>query len=713
MRRTKSLLAITIATLLFANNSFAQIQEELLDAVVTSFRYQHRLSQMPAPIFMAQAYDYKQQSAFTLSNVLGREAGIAMGGDGIWATNVNIRGFGEDRLVTLVDGCRVETATDLTAALSMINPDNVARVEVIKGALSSLYGTGAMGGIINIITKDGSFYNKLHASGEVIGSFSSVNKKYTTYGSVNAGSKRWYLRLSGSYNKAQNVLTPKGILENSQFQTSDFSAKLGVKTFENHTFKAQFQYNDGNDIGIPGGSAFPGPAKAKYSDINRMLIDANYEITDITDKLKSLKFSYFRQHILRDVELQPNTITDATLPNGNIQRTIPNFFRPHATHTTNGGVVQGTWDLSKNNSLIVGADVWSREMISSRKKDITMKVLKINETVIKENSVQRFESPLPKSTFTSAGIFVQDETHFAENRATLIAGGRIDAIFISNEKCYDVDSVILNGIKQTPAQRTTFEAGKNRSLSWSANIGVLYRVGRMSELTLNLARSFRAPSLEERFKFIDLGNLVRIGDPNLKPENGYSAEIGFRVRSEVFALQASAYTNLINNYVVEKHGEFESTPALICANVSKALLSGFDLSAHYYFCNHFGLSIVSSFVRGRDIVAKGNLPMIPPFRNRVSLSYSLPAVGSAEISLTAANKQDKVAEGEKATDGYMKGDLLISSTRIPLGQSTGLQIFAGVDNITNKAYTNHLSTNRGSISFEPGRNFFARICFSF
>ena len=83
-----------------------------------------------------------------------------MGSDGVWATNINIRGLGESRLVTLVDGNRVETATDLTASLSMIDINDIERVEIIKGAQSSLYGTGAMGGIVNIITKDGHFAEK-------------------------------------------------------------------------------------------------------------------------------------------------------------------------------------------------------------------------------------------------------------------------------------------------------------------------------------------------------------------------------------------------------------------------------------------------------------------------------------------------------------------------------------------------------------------------
>jgi hemoglobin/transferrin/lactoferrin receptor protein len=56
--------------------------------------------------------------------------------------------------------------------------------------------------------------------------------------------------------------------------------------------------------------------------------------------------------------------------------------------------------------------------------------------------------------------------------------------------------------------------------------------------------------------------------------------------------------------------------------------------------------------------------------------------------------------------------MALASEKIALGR-TGLQIFAGIDNITNTSYTNHLSTNRGSISVEPGRNIYVRLSLSF
>ncbi|HRT90811.1 MAG TPA: TonB-dependent receptor [Bacteroidales bacterium] len=74
--------------------------------------------------------------------------------------------------------------------------------------------------------------------------------------------------------------------------------------------------------------------------------------------------------------------------------------------------------------------------------------------------------------------------------------------------------------------------------------------------------------------------------------------------------------------------------------------------------------------------------------------------------------QDKVADGEKTTGGYMRYDLNLSTDAFRIGK-TSLQAFAGIENLTNRSYTNHLATNRGSISVEPGRNIFVRLSLSF
>jgi len=695
-------------------NDTIPVPVDLGEIVVTSLRIDRRIKDLPVSMAVIDSTQYLKKSALTLSNVLEEEPGVSRGGDGVWATNINIRGFGEDRLVILVDGNRVETATDLTASFSMIDVNDIDHVEIIKGAQSSLYGTGAMGGIVNVITKQGHFASNPYVKGDVVSGFASVNRLFSNHASVSAGSKKWYLSLGGTYAKAGNLRTPDGILPNSQYTTNNISAKFGVKPLANHLFKVQYQRNWSTDVGIPGGDAFPGPATATYTDIGRHLLSASYSITGITEKLSTLELKYFTQYIVRDVTLEPNTVTNTTLPNGNVQRTTPEVFYPTGKHLTNGVQLQSTWDLTANNVLIAGIDVWGRKLTTGREKHIRVDVLNPAGDILKTNNLIRGETPIPESSFSSAGLFFQNETRFLEDRLTMILGGRFDGILIKNEQGVDVNYISINGQRNDnpPAQRITFPAGKEKSMSWSANAGLLYRLVKDVDLSLNIARAFRAPSLEERFKYIDLGNFVRLGDPSLDPEKSYSADLGMRIWKSRFNLQADVFVNRINNMIVEKPGEFESIPALINANVRKALLYGFDLKFAYNFSTDFVLFGSGAYVRGMALETDGNLPLIPPLNGRMGLRYTNSRLGSLEFSVFGAACQDKIAEGEKETPGYYRLDAALNTKTIYLGP-VGLQLFAGIDNITNNRYTNHLSTNRGDISVEPGRNIYLRLKLSF
>jgi hemoglobin/transferrin/lactoferrin receptor protein len=693
---------------------------------VTSLRVNRQVKELPTPLTVVGSYKYQKLSARTLSNVLATEPGIAMGSDGVWSTNINVRGLNESRLVTLIDGSRVETATDLTASLSMTDVNDIERVEVVKGAQSSLYGTGAMGGIINIITKDGHFSEKPYISGNIISGYASVNDLFTGHADINTGSDKWYLRLSSAYGKADDIRTPEGTLPNSQFTTSNLAAKIGIKPHDNHLFNLQYQRNWSTDVGIPGGKAFPGPAEATYTDIGRQLLSASYEVRDISRKLESLKLSYFLQYIQRDVAMIPNTVTVTPLPTGS-QRITPELVTPIGDHFTQGGQLQTSWNLSGKNTLIAGVDAWSRRLYTERQKNIRVEILNTAGDVVKTNNLVRGETPIPESSFTSAGIYAQDETHLLNDRLILIVGTRMDDIRVKNKQGYDIDYLITNGVRNDtpPNQRITFKQGSESSMSWSANAGMLYRLFKETDLSLNLARSFRSPSLEERFKYIDLGNYVQLGDPDLKSESGYSADLGLRLWKKKFNFQIDVFANSIMNMIVETPGIFvytlntgasegltDTLPALVNANVSKALLYGADFGFQYNFYSDFVLFGTGYFVRGKDSKNDTSLPQIPPLNGRLGIRYTYNKIGSAEITLAGAARQDKIAEGERATGGYTRLDLAMSSTRISIGP-TKLQIFAGIDNITNRSYTNHLSTNRGSISVEPGRNIYLRMNFAF
>ena len=694
-----------------------QLEKELInlgEVIVSSSRQEQKIREVPVPLEIVDQKQIELSSSFTASDILAQEPGVALSRDGVWATGINIRGLSQQRIVMLVDGNRIETATDLMASMSFFDMDDIKRIEVIKGASSSLYGTGAMGGIVNVITNEGYFNSSAYFNGHFNTGYSTVNDLFTRKLAFNSGSKRWYVSLSGLMRDANDLETPEGTLNNSQFEDKSISATAGFKVKDNHTLKLKYQYFDADDVGIPGGAALPGPSTATYTDAKRQMFSANYEIKDISESFKLFNIRYFHQYILRDVDLIPNisTVTSTSI-------TTPELFTPSGEHTTDGIQIQSDWSFSESNYFIAGVDIWRRKLITSREKYIRVDMLDSLGNITVTNNIERGETPIPESCFGSAGLYLQNEQKFLNDDLKLIIGGRLDGIRIANEQAFDYDYLIVNGTRNDspPNQRITFDENEEYKISWSANLGILYALTNDMDLSLNTGRSFRAPSLEESFKYIDLGNMVRLGDPNLDPEKGYSIDLGLRIWKPKFNFKVNGFVNWLSDMIVEESGEFiysyttgivDTIPALINANVDEARLYGVDLSFQYNFYKNFVLHGSGSFVRGEDTKNETNLPLIPPMNGRLGLKYNFPKYFGVDLIAIGFADQDKVADGESETKGFARFDFMIHSTLINIDFAK-LQLFGGVENIGDRAYSNHLSTNRGAIDIEPGRNFYIKM----
>lgn len=694
-----------------------KLKQELIslgEVVVSSMRLESRIKDVPVPLEIVDQKQINLSSSFTASDVLAQEPGVALSRDGVWATGINIRGLGQQRIVMLVDGNRIETATDLMASMSFFDMDDIKRIEVVKGASSSLYGTGAMAGIVNVITRNGYFNSSTYFNGRLNVGYNTVNEMFTKKLTFNSGSKKWYASVSGSMRDANDVNTPEGILYNSQFADKSISATAGFKVNDNHTIELKYQYFDADNVGIPGGVALPASSMATYTDAKREMFSANYKIKDISESFKLFNIRYFHQYILRDVDLIPNT----SIPNGNII-TTPELFTPSGAHTTDGIQIQTDWSFNDNNSFIAGIDAWKRKIETSREKYIRLDVYNPMGDIVVTNNIVRGETPTPESCFGSAGLYFQNEQKFIDDKLKLVVGGRLDGIRIANEQAFDYDYLIVNGTRNDspPNQRITFDENEEYKISWSANLGILYALTNDMDLSLNTGRSFRAPSLEESFKYIDLGSKVRLGDPNLDPEKGYSLDIGMRIWKPQFQFKVNAFVNWLTDMIVEEPGEFvyslttgavDTLPALINANVDKARLYGFDFSLQYNFYKNFVAHASGSFVRGENTKNNTDLPLISPMNGRLGVRYNYPKYFGIDLIAIGFADQDKVADGELETKGFARFDLRLNSRVINIDFAK-VQFFGGIENIGDRAYRNHLATNRGVINIEPGRNFYIKL----
>ncbi len=690
---------------------------------VSSLRYEKLERDVAMPITVVPRENFPRQSSMTLSDVLSNEPGISLVRDGGWGTSVNIRGLGESRLVALVDGNRIETASDLVAGLSMFDVNEIERVEVIKGAASSIFGTGAMGGVINILTDKGNYYNKPTIHGTATGIFEGVNKLFGTHVAVESGAKAWKVRLSGGYRTAGDYRTPEGVVENSQFNDRNLNATIGVKPFKNHELEINGQHYQALDAGIPGGAPFGPAAIATYPEEKRQLISAKYTVTDLLPSMSEFSVRAYHQYILRDVEMIPNTPPAMV----GTSRITALKVLPRGEHNTSGMVLETKWKTSATGQLVAGIDLWQRKLETSRQKYIRQEILDAFMMPVKTMDIVRTEEPNPDSRFGSMGVFAQQEKKLLDDKLELTFGGRVDLIRVANDQALDPVGIMIDGVVKDPVpnQRITFNADTVRAFSWSANASALYHLVKNLDLTVNIGRSFRSPSLEERFKYIDLGSKVRLGDPNLNPEKGLFGDLGLRIWTDRFQLQANGFVNYMTDMIVETPGVFiyelstgpqsgltDTLPALINANVDRALLAGFDASVNYQAFRNVVIFSKFSFVSGMNLTQENPLPLIPPMMVAGGFRYQVPGVFTVEWTTTWASAQRKIAPGEKESDGYFLSDVAVYSARKEFG-ITSFQLFAGVDNLFNASYRNHLATNRGMIVAEPGRNVFVKMVMRF
>jgi hemoglobin/transferrin/lactoferrin receptor protein len=656
------------------------------------------------PMVVVDKNTIEASSFFSPADALRRETGISLERDGIWATSVNIRGMSEQRLLFMVDGDRIQTATDIAGALSTVDMASIEKIEVIKGASSVLYGTGAMGGVVNFISKRPTYTPVFQTKGELETGFNTVNSFCENSANVQFSTNKWYLMLNGSFRTAQNIQTPGGILPNSQFHDASWGLKGGILYSENQEVLINYQHFNGWDIGLPGGQAFPATAVARYKDIARNLLSGEYIIKKINPNLREVRFKAYTQNISRDVELKPADPTVTLLPSSN--------------NITSGAKLTTDWRFTDYHKLILGAEGWQRDATTSR---MTIK------STSDSTSTVTGDQPTPSAKMLDLGVFAHYSWKIFPEKWTLNAGLRLDYIRTANDTAFSplykysqINSIAgstINYVKNLQRQ-ILFTASVHEDIAYAADVDLVFNPTVNQQFSLSLANSYRVASIEERFKFIQLAGPVHVGNPNLKPENGTFSNLSYTlVTNHNFRIKTDIFVNYLNNLITESLGNFtfinangtsQNQQAYVNVNIDKALFIGAELEGNWQISPRFSILANASYTHTRDIDANSPLPQIPPMSGFASLNYELKKQIGASFSALWAARQDEIAAGESFTNGHVVFNFDLHSSNIVLNSSQ-LKLFAGVGNILNTAYFDHLSTTRGILKLEPGRNIYLKV----
>ena len=249
------------------------IAESIDTIIVTATRSSIPTKNATVPVTIIDREQIELSLAKDLSQILRFEAGLDIGRNGGpgQATSLFLRGTESNHTLVLVDGVRINPGTIGGAAFQNINPKIIERIEIVKGARSALYGTDAIGGVINIITKKvnsdfintsvgfGSYNNKtalfeMGYNNKITEFGVTVNSNKTDGYQIRSDSdiKRGYENLTSNFYIKRNIqgneLTLRHFRTNGKIEYLDFMLSPLDQDFINESLAIEFNSNSDSQI---------------------------------------------------------------------------------------------------------------------------------------------------------------------------------------------------------------------------------------------------------------------------------------------------------------------------------------------------------------------------------------------------------------------------------------------------------------------------------
>lgn len=472
------------------NNSEADIElnviEKLLnEAVYSPFRREGTVKDSSRPIYVITGEEMEAQGVRTVREAMKFIPGIL--GDGTVGTEPNalsgqfIRGSNSSQVLILLDGRPINNAGGGGFDLSEFTSSNVQRVEVLPGGGSTLYGSDAIGGVINIITRRPT--EKITTQTKVnIGSYGLNQQDIQTSGKTgNIGWVIGYNRSQGEYNYPFGIPEAnfKGTRENNDFLYNNLNVKLEADLDKRNTLTLSSLYL-GKVQGVPGGVPIPEPRFGQgffnsLTDNNRKYTDQF--LTDLTwnSKLGGGDNSLLTARVYADfLDTRFDNRTGAI----SAQQRFETQQQSYGVQTTH------SWNFAKNQTIVYGFDY----------RNVNLK-----------NNVFRYGTNTNTTNYDDS-----------------ISQG---ALFTR----YDVN--LSPQFNFNFGLRQDFSSLVNGSVT-SPSVGTKWNVSDSTTLRANYIRNFRVPTIANLFN----NNPTNIGNPDLKPERGNSFDVGIDQKLGDFGL---------------------------------------------------------------------------------------------------------------------------------------------------------------------------------
>lgn len=650
---------------------------------VTATKTELTLKQTPSSISIVSAEDIRNRNPLTFDDVLSDVQGVTIfKTSGINVQSLSIRGSSDvagggigNRVLLLLDGRPSLTGDSKGALWSLIPVSIIERTEVVKGAFSSLYGSSAIGGVVNVITKKPTYK-----------SFTSLNLNYGFYNPLSDSLKFTDKLLSfksadvihsNTYKKLAYLLNFNYKQNDGHAQQTDYEfygglAKLMYDVFRNRDLEVTLQYTKSNSAFPHYWRKDPGKVADPYKSAPGYLgdrikketqsLDVFYTAIPSSNTKYTSRFYYYKLFSLSYFNPNNFVAQQYSPPGQGLETTIESY--------NFGNISQFDVQISKRNYLIAGTDLqWN--VVRSNPESILYGNQQIN----------------------NFGAFAQDQHRII------------------------VDNNENNILSTTVGIRVDYNkfVGMNQFVQLSPKLSFLYSPNTTGKIFENtsfrflVGRAFRAPSIAELyFKKELFGGFDFIFNPNLKPEEMVSVELGFRKQYEKrFTLDVSAYINEYDNLIQYVNIGGAINGPFQVQNIAKAQIRGLEFLIDYtgslnMFKQPLGYSFGFNYslIDAKDL-SSGRKDEFLPYKPRHLINFNTD-LSYYDFNFNITGKYVSEVEEDlfykyEEPKAYFLLDMKIS--RKLFGKAT---IFFAVNNILNESYQELERTQAPNRNFNSG-----------
>ncbi|MBL7965405.1 MAG: TonB-dependent receptor [Prolixibacteraceae bacterium] len=593
------------------------------------------------------------------AEILTKVPGVDMISKGNGVSKPVIRGLSMNDILVLNNGVRFENYQYSSHHPLGIDEFGIEDVEIIKGPASLLYGSDAIGGVVNFIKE------KPASIGAVSGDYNlqmfSNSQGITNNLGVKGASKKWFGGFRAGQKSNADYLEGGGrFVPNSRFNEWSVKTNVGF-TDAIGTFKLFYDYNS-QKLGLVEDEAVEAiTERGRHPEI--LFQKLNTHLLSSQNKLFLGRYKLDLNAAFQNTELahleDPETYE--------IQMNLVTFTYEAKIHLPSGPASE----------YILGIQGFKQENSNLNEREVIL---------------------LPDAQTNNFSVFgLFQKTFFSKLKVQ--SGLRFDSKNISS------DAVGTNSNQEAyrPAIDKSYE-------SFSGSFGATFHATEELLFRANLAAAYRTPNLAELTSNGPHELRFEVGDRNLSPENALEADLSLHYHNDQITFDVAGFYNAIDNYIfIAPTGDQTSSGMGIFQyrQANSALWGGeAGLHIHPEAVKWLHCETTFSMVTGKQ--KSGDfLPFVPAPKWRVELRAEKEKIGiltdayALVSSLTALN-QNNPAPDETPTSGYFLVDLNLGG-KLNLFEQP-LQLSFGLNNLFDVRYIDHLSTLKEVNYFNPGRN---------